>query len=250
MKPGSFSVVSATVCKLLPCASSGAQAANADVPNHVKPVIIHCWTKQGPENNDVTWSWKMELASCDVWAHLRCCKASFKETLLGGGYSAESWHAQGLLVLNSQGARQYLKANLRNTFLAETGSDQPEHWKEKAPEGVRYGYCLQQWRLLPSSSTVQSWSEQSSISMGGCRLGPAMLCLCNHTGYFPRIWISPLSHVLSDLGKPQGQRPSLTLWLQHDPALMSGSQCCGWLLSKMKLPVVAPPVGQEGGRKL
>lgn len=120
-----FKIVSATMCRLHPCAASGAQAANADIPDHMKLVIIHCWIKQGPENNDVTWSWKMELAHCDVWAitHLRCCKAAFQETLLGGGCSAESWHAQGLSVLNSQEARQYLKASLWNTLLAKAGDD-------------------------------------------------------------------------------------------------------------------------------
>lgn len=35
-------IVSGKMCRLLPCDASGAQAANAEVPSHVKLLIIHC----------------------------------------------------------------------------------------------------------------------------------------------------------------------------------------------------------------
>lgn len=35
-------IVSAKMCTLLPCAASGAQAANTEVPSLMKLVIIHC----------------------------------------------------------------------------------------------------------------------------------------------------------------------------------------------------------------
>lgn len=87
--------------------------------------------------------WNSLIAMRKLLIILRCCKAAFKKTFLGGGRFAESWHVQGFSVLNSQDANQYLKASLWNTPLAKASDYQPEHGKEKAPERGKYMYCVQ-----------------------------------------------------------------------------------------------------------
>lgn len=134
--------------QLLPCAASGAQAAESQVTRSFcsSPAEPREVQKAMPWPGAGGWDWLTGMESRSCYSS-GCHKAAFKGTLPGRGHSADSWHLLGFSGLNSQKAKQYFKASSCNV----KGSDgQPEHGWGNSQKGAELSVvCHSKCTCLP-----------------------------------------------------------------------------------------------------